>query len=89
MDLCYNPVQERRYYRLQVAYRLPMLKVLDGTEVTAQEVVKAENLYGMDVDERSNIFKSILPEEEFIDQRIHVSELIEAESDNAGKVGLT
>ncbi len=31
VDLCYNPVQERRYYRLQVIYKLPMLKKLDGT----------------------------------------------------------
>lgn len=61
LDLCYNPVQERRYYRLQVSYKLPMLKTLDGTDVTPEEVVKAENLYGLDVDERSSIFKGIFP----------------------------
>ena len=47
-------------------------------------MVKAENLYGQDVDERNRIFKSILPEEEFIDRRIHTSDLIEAESDSTG-----
>ena len=48
-------------------------------------MVKAENLYGQDVDERNRIFKSILPEEEFIDRRIHTSDLIEAESDSIGE----
>lgn len=41
VDLCYNSIQERRYYRLQVLYKLPMLKVLDGTPVSPEEVVKA------------------------------------------------
>jgi protein phosphatase 1 regulatory subunit 7 len=50
VDLCYNPIQERRYYRYQVINKLPMIKILDGTEVSAEEVVKAENLYGFDVD---------------------------------------
>lgn len=61
IDLCYNPIQERRYYRMQVLNKLPMLRSLDGTEVTPEEVVKAENLYGQDVEERSRIFKSLLP----------------------------
>ena len=36
VDLCYNPIQERRYYRLQVLNKLPMLKTLDGTEVSPE-----------------------------------------------------
>lgn len=31
LDLCFNPIQERRYYRSQVIYKLPMLQTLDGT----------------------------------------------------------
>jgi protein phosphatase 1 regulatory subunit 7 len=86
VDLCYNPIQERRYYRYQIIYKLPMLKVLDGSTVLAEEVVKAENIYGFDVEERHRIYKTILPEEDFIDRRIHTSELIEVESDSAGKL---
>lgn len=89
VDLCYNPVQERRYYRMQVLNKLPMLRFLDGTEVSPAEVVKAENLYGQDVEERNRIFKTVFPEEEFIDRRIHTSELIEVESDSAGTPAIT
>ena len=81
LDLCFNALQEVRYYRNQILFRLPMLEVLDGTPVTPVEVVKAENMYGIDVAARAQIFKDILPEEDFVDRRIHVSELIEAETD--------
>ena len=37
--------------------------------------MKAENLYGMDLEDRKAIFKEILPDEEFVDRRIHVSEV--------------
>lgn len=40
-----------------------MLKSLDGTELSSSETVEAESLYGLDVEERFNIFKSVLPEE--------------------------
>lgn len=33
LDLSYNPLQERRYYRCQVIYKLPMLHGLDGSPV--------------------------------------------------------
>jgi protein phosphatase 1 regulatory subunit 7 len=82
LDLCYNPLQERKYYRLQVVYKLPMLRLLDGASLSGQEVVLAESLYGLDVEEKYNIFKQHLPEEEFIDRRIHKSELVEAETDS-------
>ena len=49
LDLCFNPIQERKYYRLQVLYKMPMLKKLDGTELNGREVVEAEKLYGLDV----------------------------------------
>ena len=85
LDLSYNPLQERRYYRLQVIYKLPMLQTLDGSKLEAKELVQAESLYGLDVEEKYNIFKKQLPEEEFVDRRIHRSELIEGETDSEGE----
>lgn len=73
LDFSYNPLQERKYYRLQVVYKLPMLKLLDGTALTGEEVIRAESLYGLDVEEKYGIFKRSLAEEEFIDRRIHKS----------------
>ena len=35
----------------------------------------------MDVEERRRNFKEVLPEEEFIDRRINISELIEPETE--------
>jgi len=76
LDLCFNPVQERRCYRTQVIYKLLMLQTLDGTPLTNEEVARSEDFYGLYVEEKFNIFKSVLPEEEFIDRRIHRSELV-------------
>ena len=59
-----------------------MLQLLDGSQLSGEEVVFAESLYGLDVEEKYNIFKKHLPEEEFIDRRIHKSELVEAETDS-------
>lgn len=75
LDLNGNPLQERKYYRIQILYHLPGLRILDGVTVTPEDIVKAENLYGMDLEDRKRNFKDILPEEEFIDRRIHVSEV--------------
>ncbi|CAK66253.1 unnamed protein product (macronuclear) [Paramecium tetraurelia] len=82
LDLCYNPIQNRRYYRWQVLYKLPGLRNLDGVQVPPEDIVKAENLYGMDLEDRKRIFKEVLPDEEFIDRRIHISELIEPETED-------
>lgn len=49
LDLCYNPIQERRYYRAQIIYKLPMLQILDGIPLTSEETVKAEDFYGLSV----------------------------------------
>jgi hypothetical protein len=43
--------------------------------IAPEDIVKAENLYGMDLEDRKRIFKDILPDEEFIDRRIHVSDV--------------
>lgn len=77
LDFSYNPIQERRYYRTQVIYKLLMLQTLDGTPLTSEETVRAEDFYGLHVEEKFNICKKNLEEEEFIDRRIHKSELIE------------
>lgn len=47
-----------------------------------EEFVKSENLYGLDLEERRRIFKDLLPEEEFIDRRINIGELIEPETES-------
>jgi len=41
LDLCYNPLQERKYYRLQIVYKLPMLQLLDGSSLSSEEMVFA------------------------------------------------
>jgi protein phosphatase 1 regulatory subunit 7 len=58
------------------------LRILDGVFITAEELVKAKNLYGMDLEDRRMIFKDILPDEEFIDRRINIAELIEPETES-------
>ena len=50
LDLSYNPLQERKYYRFQILYKLPMLQLLDGSSLSGEEVVLAESLYGLDVE---------------------------------------
>jgi len=40
------------------------------------------DLYGADLEDRKRIFKNILSDEEFIDRRINISELIEPETES-------
>ncbi|EGR34220.1 leucine-rich repeats and guanylate kinase domain protein [Ichthyophthirius multifiliis] len=82
LDLCFNLIQNKRFYRYQVLQRLPGLRVLDGVICSCEEFVKAENLYGNDLEDRKRIFCEILPEEEFIDRRVNICELIEPETDS-------
>ena len=56
--------------------------MLDGVEITSEEKVKAENLHGYDLQDREIIFKSLLPEEKFIDRRIGSIEDVPQESDD-------
>ncbi|EAR96271.2 LRR and guanylate kinase domain protein (macronuclear) [Tetrahymena thermophila SB210] len=88
LDLCFNRIQNKRFYRYQVLYRLPGLRVLDGVNTTSEEFVKAENLYGMDLEDRKRIFYEILPEEEFIDRRINIADLIEPETESDNEDGM-
>lgn len=82
LDLCFNPLQNRKFYRLQVLFKIPQLRSLDGTEITCEEKIKSENLHGLDLNDRETIFKSLLPEEKFIDRRINRIEDIEPESES-------
>jgi protein phosphatase 1 regulatory subunit 7 len=96
LDLSFNPIQGRRYFRYQMLYRIPQLRKLDGITIMPEEKVKAENLHGiylflfffinknlgLDLEDRKAIFKSLLPEEEFVDRRIKTYEDIDPESDS-------
>ena len=48
LELCFNPVQSKKFYRLQILYILTLLRQLDGVLCCAEEFVKAENLYSKD-----------------------------------------
>jgi len=61
--------------------------MLDGVEITGEEKVKAENLHGYDFQDREIIFKSLLPEEKFVDRRISKIEDVPGEIDSDGDVG--
>jgi hypothetical protein len=61
---------------------LPKLRTLDGQEVSNVDKVKADILFGHDLANKKAIFHSFLPEEEFIDRRLFVSEQIDPESDS-------
>lgn len=58
------------------------MRQLDGSDVAAEEKIKAENLNGLDHADRDTIFKSILPEEDFVDRRINKIDDIEPESES-------
>lgn len=56
--------------------------MLDGSDIVAEEKVKAENLHGIDLKDRELIFKTLLPQEAFVDRRISTYEQIEEESND-------
>jgi hypothetical protein len=56
--------------------------MLDGVDIMAEEKVKAENLHGVDNNDRQTIFTSLLPEEQFVDRRMQMIEELEVESDD-------
>ena len=82
LDFCYNPIQNKKHYRAQVLFHIPQLRTLDGAEIVPDEKIKAENLHGVDLKDREKIFKSLLPQEQFVDRRICVFDDIELESDD-------
>ena len=82
LDFSFNPVQNKKHYRSQVLYHIPQLRMLDGVDIIAEEKAKAENLHGVDLNDREKIFKVMLPQETFVDRRIAVYEDVEEESED-------
>jgi protein phosphatase 1 regulatory subunit 7 len=58
------------------------LRILDGQDVTHLDKVKADILFGADIENKKEIFKSFLQDEQFVDRRLFVSEQIDPESDS-------
>jgi hypothetical protein len=54
-------------------YILPQISVLDGKKLVAKDFTKSEIFFGKDVEEREKIFQAVLPDEQFIDRRIHIA----------------
>ena len=63
-------------------FHMPELRMLDGVEISNEEKVKAENFHGFDLQDREIIFKSLLPEEKFVDRRLFRVEDVAPESDS-------
>lgn len=63
-------------------FHIPQLRSLDGVEALSEEKIKAENLHGLDLNDRKLIFQSLLPEEKFVDRRIHILNDIPLESES-------
>lgn len=82
LEMCFNPIMDKKHYRLQTLFHIPQLRQLDGMLISAEEKVKAENLHGVDTQDRETIFKAMLPQENFVDRRINVYEDIEVESED-------
>lgn len=82
LDLSCNPVQNRKFYRLQVLFHIPQLRSIDGVTILAEEKIKAENLHGLDLNDRELIFQNLLPEEKFVDRRVNLVEDIPLESES-------
>ena len=83
LDFCFNPLQNKKHYRSQVLFHIPQLRSLDGQVIAAEEKIKAENLHGVDLNDREKIFNAQLPQEKFIDRRLFVFEDIEPESEDS------
>jgi Leucine-rich repeat (LRR) protein len=82
LDLSDNPLTQKQLYRLRLLYRLPQLRFLDGSPATAEQKIKAENLYGLDLEDSKAIFEEIFPGQEFADRRIHNAEALSEESES-------
>ena len=81
LDLAFNTCQKIKFYKIIIIHKLPQLRSLDGVEITAQNYVKAGIFYGDEVEDKKKIFKTILPEEEYIDRRIFTSYMLDPDSD--------
>jgi len=83
-----NPVGQLPHFRAQVAHRLQNLRSLDGQMVSAENKVKADIIYGADINARKEVFEQLLPRETFVDRRLVTEEGIQAsELQQFGKWG--
>ena len=82
INLKENFICDKQHYRLRIAYKLPQLRTLDGEILTAEEKIKAENLYGLDIEDRKALFNQIFPGQLFIDRRLVTSEMLDIESES-------
>ena len=82
LDFSDNLVTSKKHYRLRVTFKLPQLRKLDSIIVTAEEKIKAENLYGLDVEDRKALFNQIFPGQIFTDRRLEKSEMLDIESES-------
>jgi len=83
-----NPITDLPYYRAQILHRLPRLRWLDELAVSAEEKVKADVIYGADVEKRQDIFQNLLSEETFVDRRLVTEEdIIKMEEEKFGQQG--
>lgn len=71
-----------KFYKTQVIYKIPQLRILDGVYITAQDIAKSENFYGHDIDSKKEIFHSILENEEFVDRRVYKSQMLDPETES-------
>ena len=65
-----NPCCRKTHYRLRALFRLPGLKRLDLSNVTAEEYIRTCNLFGVqggDLELRASVFSSHFPGEPFED----------------------
>ena len=63
-------------------FHIPQLRSVDGVTILAEEKIKAENLHGLDLNDRELIFQNLLPEEKFVDRRVNLVEDIPLESES-------
>lgn len=50
--------------------------------MTPKDIAKAEIFYGHDLEDKKNIFNSVLENEEFVDRRIFRSEILDPETES-------
>jgi len=83
-----NPLDQVPEYRYQMLYRLGTLRWLDDAAALAEEKVKAAVIYGLEVQEKEQIFKAVLPRETFQDRRhVTAEDIEEKEKQMFGQVG--
>lgn len=83
-----NPLDQLPQYRAQMLHRIRHLRWLDDAAVTAEEKVKADVIFELEVPEREAIHSAVLPREAFLDRRhVKSKDLEETEMQMFGQVG--